>query len=54
MLGQILKNTLKLVGGEPLKIRKVINALYIVKDIHSDIHGEKLHGGINHLNSYNQ
>ena len=33
--------------------KRLTQSNYHVKDIHSDIHGEKLHNGINHLNSYN-
>ena len=33
--------------------KRLTQSNYHVKDIHSDIHGEKLHNEINHLNSYN-
>ena len=33
--------------------KRLTQSNYHVKDIHSDIHGEKLYNGINHLNSYN-
>ena len=33
--------------------KRFTNSNYYVKDITSDIHGEKLFKGVNHLNSYN-
>ena len=33
--------------------KRLTRSNYVVKDVTSDIHGEKLHKGINHINSYN-
>ena len=33
--------------------RRITNSNYFVKDINSDIQGENLLKGINHINSYN-
>ena len=33
--------------------KRLTKSNYVVKDLLSDIHAEKLYGGINHLNSYN-
>ena len=33
--------------------KRFTNSNYYVKDITSDIHGDKLFKGVNHLNSYN-